>query len=147
MRPFAFVTQPLALFALLSSIGYAQYPTITTYVGPTVPAIGARANTQSIGVPQAVAADGAGGFYVTSSSHNRRSARRSQQMHYACGISWRTCSGSSPSHSGVVAVPSKSDVVLNGSNFPVAAAAAVFARSGCSSASLIGWNVRTASNA
>src|SRR5213593_4687735 len=71
MRPFAFVTQPLALFALLSSIGYAQYPTITTYVGPTLPAIGARANTQSIGVPQAVATDGAGGFYVTSSSHNR----------------------------------------------------------------------------
>ena len=71
MRRFGFLTLPLGLFALWTATGFAQSPTITTYVGPTLPAIGARANTQSIGVPQAVTADGAGGFYVTSSSHNR----------------------------------------------------------------------------
>src|SRR5213593_1563777 len=71
MRRFGFFTLPLGFFALWTSIGFAQSPTITTYVGPKLPAIGARANTQSIGVPQAVTADGAGGFYVTSSSHNR----------------------------------------------------------------------------
>src|SRR5439155_23775894 len=63
------------------------------------------------------------------------------------GTRWRTCSGSSPSHSGLPAVPSKIDVVLNGSNFPVAAAAADLASNGSSSASLIGRNVRTASKA
>src|SRR5881296_2950210 len=71
MTRFGFLMLPLIFLVLLNATGSAQTPTITTYVGPTLPVIGARANTQSIGVPQAVAVDGAGGFYVTSSSHNR----------------------------------------------------------------------------
>src|SRR5437773_3573166 len=71
MMRFGFLTLPLIFLVLLNATGSAQSPSITTYVGPTLPVIGARAMTQSIGVPQSVAADGAGGFYVTSSSHNR----------------------------------------------------------------------------
>src|SRR5213593_2815483 len=71
MTRFGFLMLPLIFLVLLNATGSAQTPTITTYVGPTLPVIGARATTQSIGVPQAVAVDGAGGFYVTSSSHNR----------------------------------------------------------------------------
>src|SRR5207247_8560757 len=71
MTRFGFLMLPLIFLVLLNATGSAQTPSITTYVGPTLPVIGARAMTQSIGVPQSVAADGAGGFYVTSSSHNR----------------------------------------------------------------------------
>src|SRR5450759_3724719 len=58
------------------------------------------------------------------------------------GISFRTRDGSSPSHSGCVAVESKIDVVLNNSNSPREAAPAVFARSALTCDLLIGLNVR-----
>ena len=47
----------------------AQAPTITTYVGPSLPSSGSRAISQTIGVPEAVTPDGMGGFYVTSSQN------------------------------------------------------------------------------
>src|SRR5437667_1779384 len=54
---------------LVSSPALAQ-SMITTYAGPSLPVDGSQAITQTIGVPQGVSADGAGGFYV-SSSQNR----------------------------------------------------------------------------
>jgi sugar lactone lactonase YvrE len=60
---------PLILF--LPLLGLAQSTAITTYVGPTLPGSGSRADSQTIGVPQGVATDGAGGFYVASSTQNR----------------------------------------------------------------------------
>src|SRR5882724_12598861 len=59
---------------------------------------------------------------------------------------WSRC-GSSPSHWGFEAVPSKIDEVLNGSNSPLEAAPAVFANNDSFSCSLRGWNVRSASKA
>jgi sugar lactone lactonase YvrE len=44
---------------------------ITTYVGPSLPVNGTKAITQAIDYPGAVAADGAGGFYVSSPYQNR----------------------------------------------------------------------------
>ena len=52
-----------------------------------------------------------------------------------------------PIHSGCCAVPSKCDVVLNGSNLPVMAACLVLSSSVAISASLMGLKVRAASNA
>ncbi len=49
----------------------AQSGIITTYVGPGLPVNGAVATTQSLDGPIGVAADGAGGFYVTSRLQNR----------------------------------------------------------------------------
>src|SRR5215831_1113375 len=60
---------PLILF--LPLLGLAQSTAITTYVGPALPNSGSRANSQTLGVPQGVATDGAGGFYVASSTQNR----------------------------------------------------------------------------
>src|SRR5262249_24009096 len=48
----------------------AQSARISTYAGSALPANGSQALTQAIGVPQAVSADGSGGFYV-SSNQNR----------------------------------------------------------------------------
>jgi sugar lactone lactonase YvrE len=56
---------------LLHLNAFAQSTTITTYVGPVLPVSGSPAITQTIGVPQGVAADGTGGFYVASSTHNQ----------------------------------------------------------------------------
>ena len=61
----------LAVLGLGSANGLAQSSTITTYAGPALPVGGSRAVTQTIGVPQGVSADGAGGFYVASSSQDR----------------------------------------------------------------------------
>src|SRR6266704_3846711 len=67
-------------------------------------------------------------------------------FHHA-GIILRTRWGSSPSHSGFVAVESKIELVLNSSSSPCAAAAFVLARIAFTCAALIGRNVRTASSA
>src|SRR5947209_1505830 len=58
----------------------------------------------------------------------------------------RSCSrcGSSPSHAGFCAVPSKMDEVLKGSNSPRAAAVAVLDSNAVNSGSLKGRNVRAA---
>src|SRR5437762_5931075 len=62
----------LIVFLLsLASHASAQSPTITTYVGSTLPVSGAPAVTQAIDYPAAVVSDGAGGFYVPSSAQNR----------------------------------------------------------------------------
>src|SRR6185369_11927615 len=61
----------LGFAVLLHLNAFAQSTTITTYVGPVLPVSGSPAITQTIGVPQGVAADGAGGFYVASSTHNQ----------------------------------------------------------------------------
>src|SRR5688572_16761 len=50
--------------------GLAQDATITTYAGPALPVSGTAAITQGI-EPTAVISDGAGGFYVAVTSHNR----------------------------------------------------------------------------
>jgi sugar lactone lactonase YvrE len=57
-------------FGLASLTGLAQSSIIRTYAGPSLPVNGSQALTQTIGVPQAVSADGAGGFYI-SSNQNR----------------------------------------------------------------------------
>jgi sugar lactone lactonase YvrE len=57
------------VLVVLSSSGLAQ--TITTYVGPPLPVNGAPAITQVIDQPSSVVPDGAGGFYVSSSSQSR----------------------------------------------------------------------------
>jgi hypothetical protein len=59
------------LFYQLALCGFAQHGIITTYVGPSLPVNGAQAITQAIDYPRAVAADGAGGFYVSSLTQNR----------------------------------------------------------------------------
>jgi trimeric autotransporter adhesin len=59
-----FVTQ-------LALCGFAQNGIITADVGRSLPEIGAQAITQAIDYPSGVAADGAGGFYVSSPSQNR----------------------------------------------------------------------------
>jgi hypothetical protein len=61
----------------------------------------------------------------------------------------RLCSrrGSSPSHDGFCAVPSKMDDVLKGSNSPRAAAVAVLDSNAVNSVSLKGRNVTAASHA
>jgi trimeric autotransporter adhesin len=56
----------LFLLAQLTLWGFAQHGIIATYVGPSMPVNGAQAATQDIDAPGAVAADGAGGFYVSS---------------------------------------------------------------------------------
>ena len=60
----------------------------------------------------------------------------------------RCCSrcGSSPSHAGFFAVPSKMDEVLKGSNSPRAAAVTVLDSNAVNSGSLKGRNVRAASH-
>jgi hypothetical protein len=50
------------LFFQFALCGFAQNGIITTYVGPSLPANGARATTQAIDNPGGVVADGAGGF-------------------------------------------------------------------------------------
>ncbi len=57
--------------AQLSLITFAQSGTITTYAGPHLPLNGAWATTQFIDSPSAVVGDGAGGFYVASTTQNR----------------------------------------------------------------------------
>jgi sugar lactone lactonase YvrE len=70
MKLFGFRILSFLFFALSSLTGLAQSSMITTHAGPSLPINGSRALTQTIGVPQAVSADGAGGFYI-SSNHNR----------------------------------------------------------------------------
>jgi trimeric autotransporter adhesin len=61
----------LFLSSQLALCGFAQHGIITTYAGPSLPVNGAQAITQAIDGPRAVAADGAGGFYVFSQIQNR----------------------------------------------------------------------------
>jgi sugar lactone lactonase YvrE len=61
----------LAVLGLGSANSLAQSSTITTYAGPALPVGGSQAVTQTIGVPQGISTDGAGGFYVASSSQDR----------------------------------------------------------------------------
>src|SRR3984893_13903830 len=63
------------------------------------------------------------------------------------GMRSRSRRGSSPSHAGCCAVPSKMDEVLKGSNSPRAAALAVLDINAVNSGSLKGRNVRAASQA
>src|SRR5712691_9309671 len=49
----------------------AQSRAIVTYAGPLLPVDGAPATTQAIDSPASVAADGTGGFYVSSPVQNR----------------------------------------------------------------------------
>jgi sugar lactone lactonase YvrE len=60
-----------AAIALMSVHASAAMSDITTFAGPTLPTSGSMATTQTIGVPEGLAADGAGGFYVSSSTQNR----------------------------------------------------------------------------
>jgi sugar lactone lactonase YvrE len=65
------VVLPLFLFILWALCGFAQSRIIATYVGPGLPVSGEQAVAQSIDCPGGVVADGAGGFYVSSTSQNR----------------------------------------------------------------------------
>jgi sugar lactone lactonase YvrE len=56
---------------LITAEASAQSGIISTYVGPQLPVNGALATTQAIDQPGSVVADGAGGFYVSSSGQNR----------------------------------------------------------------------------
>lgn len=57
------------LLVAWASPARAQTSVITTYAGPALPTSGSRALNETIGVPQAVAADGAGGFYIASNQN------------------------------------------------------------------------------
>jgi len=70
MKRVCFLSVLFLFLGFWSSIGLGQSPMITTYAGPSFPVNGSQALTQTIGVPQAVSADGAGGFYI-GSNHNR----------------------------------------------------------------------------
>ena len=59
----------LFFFVLSSLTGLAQSSMIRTYAGSSLPVNGSPAPTQTIGVPQAVSADGAGGFYLASNQN------------------------------------------------------------------------------
>src|SRR5262249_4606501 len=71
MKRIAFLAFSLGIPILSSVNGLAQPATIATYVGPSLPASGSPAINQTIGVPQGVTPDGAGGFYVASATQNR----------------------------------------------------------------------------
>jgi trimeric autotransporter adhesin len=60
-----------AVLALCAEEGHAQSATITTYAGPSLPTSGSQATAQPIGVPQGVAPDHSGGFYISSSTQDR----------------------------------------------------------------------------
>src|SRR5579871_3569852 len=57
------------LLAAWASRARAQTSVIATYAGPALPTSGSRALNETIGVPQAVAADGSGGFYIASNQN------------------------------------------------------------------------------
>jgi hypothetical protein len=69
MKPIGAATVAYIFLMLFASSGIAQSSVITTYAGPAFPVDGAQALTQTIGVPQAVSADGAGGFYIGSNQN------------------------------------------------------------------------------
>src|SRR5512136_658926 len=61
-----------ATFLLLTIAGgWAQIRFISRYAGPPLPVDGAPALTQTIDYATSVVADGAGGFYVASRTHNK----------------------------------------------------------------------------
>jgi trimeric autotransporter adhesin len=69
MKLSGFLALCLCVFSAVTLTGLAQSPMITTYAGPSFPVNGSQAVTQTIGVPQAVSADGAGGFYIGSNQN------------------------------------------------------------------------------
>jgi sugar lactone lactonase YvrE len=69
MNPIGAVAVTYTFLMLFASSGMAQSSVITTYAGPAFPVDGSQALTQTIGVPQAVSADGAGGFYIGSNQN------------------------------------------------------------------------------
>src|SRR2546427_11922988 len=66
MKLSGFLCLSFLCFGASGLLGFAQAPTILTYAGSALPANGSQALTQAIGIPLAVSADGAGGFYVAS---------------------------------------------------------------------------------
>src|SRR5947209_7976850 len=66
MKLSAFLCLSFLFFGSSGLVGLAQSPMILTYAGSALPANGSQALTQAIGIPLAVSADGAGGFYVAS---------------------------------------------------------------------------------
>src|SRR5438876_740324 len=72
MKGLIYLPLLVGVLAMGNATALAQPSLITTYVGPPpLPLSGSPAANQAIGLPQAVAADGSGGFYFSSSSHNR----------------------------------------------------------------------------
>jgi trimeric autotransporter adhesin len=59
------------LFCQLTLCGFSQNKILTTNVAPILPVKGAQAIAQAIGIPSAVAADVAGGFYFCSETLHR----------------------------------------------------------------------------
>src|SRR5579862_7081351 len=68
MKLLGFLTLSFFFF-LLTLSGFAQSPMITTYAGSSLPVNGSQALTQAIGIPLALSADGAGGFYIGSNQN------------------------------------------------------------------------------
>src|SRR5437870_12278048 len=68
MKQLRFLILSFFFFALTTLTGLAQ-SMIRTYAGSSLPVNGSPALTQTIGVPQAVSADGAGGFYLASNQN------------------------------------------------------------------------------
>lgn len=71
MKRIAKLILSAAVLALASVNSSTAMSDIATFAGPALPTTGTRATTQTIGVPEGLAADGAGGFYVSSSTQNR----------------------------------------------------------------------------
>jgi sugar lactone lactonase YvrE len=71
MKTWSHLGYLFAFFGLITANASAQSGIISTYAGPQSPVNGALATTQEIDLPDAVVADGVGGFYVSSSSQNR----------------------------------------------------------------------------
>jgi sugar lactone lactonase YvrE len=69
MKVFGFLTLSFVYLSVASLNGLAQSSMITTYAGSSLPVNGSQALTQVIGVPQAVSADGANGFYIASNQN------------------------------------------------------------------------------
>ncbi|HEY3128887.1 MAG TPA: NHL repeat-containing protein [Acidobacteriota bacterium] len=61
----------IALVLVSTSFSLGQSAVILTYVGPQLPVSGLPATAQHIDFPNAVVSDGAGGFYLASSTQNR----------------------------------------------------------------------------
>lgn len=59
------------LVILSTSVSWAQVPTISTVVGPSLPVDGTSATTQALDQPTSIAFDNSGGFYVTSRKQSR----------------------------------------------------------------------------
>ncbi|HEY3128886.1 MAG TPA: hypothetical protein VGL91_05470 [Acidobacteriota bacterium] len=108
MKIFPYLSFFVFLTFLCESFSHAQSGIVTTYVGPQLPVSGLPATSLHIDLPNAVVADGTGGFYVASSHTNRvYRVRADGILLHVAGIGTYGFSGDGgPATSAQIALPS-----------------------------------------